>query len=78
MRSGPATQGPLLYHWADGHGDSADELSLELSLADVRRIALGMGFRLDREERAATAYTANPKSMYQTVYTSSFWTMIKQ
>mmetsp|Transcript_27342 Transcript_27342/g.73946 ORF Transcript_27342/g.73946 Transcript_27342/m.73946 type:complete len:407 (+) Transcript_27342:25-1245(+) len=70
--------GPLLYHWADGHGEAEDDLSIELPLTEIRRIALAMGFRLEKEERVDTGYTCNPRSMYKTVYQSSFWTMIKQ
>jgi hypothetical protein len=55
-----------------------DDMSIELPLSEVRRIALGMGFRLEKEERVDTGYTCNVGSMYKTVYQSSCWTMIKQ
>lgn len=45
--------GPLLWHWADG---GAQELSIELSLAEVQRLALLLGFRLLRQEFVDAAY----------------------
>lgn len=45
--------GPLLWHWADG---SPDELSVELSLADVQQAALLTGFRLLSQEFVDAAY----------------------
>ena len=55
-----------------------EELSLELSLSEVRKAALAMGFQLEREELGVeAAYTAPPRSMFQTVYRTSFWTMRK-
>ncbi|KAF6266581.1 N2227-like protein-domain-containing protein [Scenedesmus sp. NREL 46B-D3] len=66
--------GPLLWHWADG---SWDELSLELSLADVQQAALLMGFSLTSQEFVDAAYIANTRSMYKTVYQAAFWTMQK-
>lgn len=45
--------GPLLWHWADG---SSDELSIELSLADVQQAALLMGFKPLHQEFVDAAY----------------------
>jgi hypothetical protein len=45
--------GPLLWHWADG---AWDELSIELSLADVQQAALLMGFKLTSQEFVDAAY----------------------
>jgi carnosine N-methyltransferase len=45
--------GPLLWHWADG---SWEELSIELSLADVQQAALLMGFKLISQEFVDAAY----------------------
>jgi hypothetical protein len=45
--------GPLLWHWADG---AWDELSMELSLADVQQAALLMGFKLTSQEFVDAAY----------------------
>ncbi|GMH45968.1 hypothetical protein BSKO_13932 [Bryopsis sp. KO-2023] len=68
--------GPLLYHWAD-HSASEDA-SIEISLADIERIAAIQGFRCLRKEMIAAPYLANPRSMYQTVYRAAFWTMVKE
>ncbi|XP_050234124.1 uncharacterized protein LOC126682462 isoform X2 [Mercurialis annua] len=38
--------GPLLYHFADTYGE--DEMSIELSLEDVKRVALHFGFQLEK------------------------------
>lgn len=45
--------GPLLWHWADA---GWDELSIELSLADVQHIAQLMGFDLLQEQFVEAAY----------------------
>lgn len=45
--------GPLLWHWADG---SWSELSVELSLADVRQAALLTGFTPLHHEFVDAAY----------------------
>lgn len=45
--------GPLLWHWADGQWD---ELSIELSLADIQQAALLMGFRMMHQEFVDAAY----------------------
>ncbi|KAG1659102.1 hypothetical protein FOA52_013748 [Chlamydomonas sp. UWO 241] len=66
--------GPLLYHWADSPGD---EMSIELSLDDIRRIALTIGFRLEQERVVDAPYIANQRGMFQTSYKACFWTMIK-
>ncbi|KAL6750018.1 N2227-like protein-domain-containing protein [Haematococcus lacustris] len=78
--------GPLLYHWAEGV--ALEEMSIELSLAEIKRVALSLGFELVREEQDIDmAYIgksawrlpgANPRSMYKTVYQGSMWTMRKK
>lgn len=45
--------GPLLWHWAEG---SWDELSIELSLADVQQISQLMGFDLLQQQFVDAAY----------------------
>ncbi|ERN14779.1 carnosine N-methyltransferase isoform X1 [Amborella trichopoda] len=69
--------GPLLYHFADSYG-SEDEMSVELSLEDVKRIAFQYGFELEIERTIETTYTANPRSMMQNHYFAAFWTMRKK
>ncbi|KAK8639328.1 hypothetical protein V6N13_137715 [Hibiscus sabdariffa] len=56
--------GPLLYHFADMYGQE-DEMSIELSLEDVKKIAFHYGFELEKEQIVETTYTANPRSMMQ-------------
>ncbi|XP_031489285.1 uncharacterized protein LOC116256886 isoform X2 [Nymphaea colorata] len=68
--------GPLLYHFADAYGP--DEMSIELSLDDVKRVALHYGLELEMEKTIRTTYTANPRSMMQNWYSAAFWTMRKR
>lgn len=69
--------GPLLYHFADSYG-SEDELSIELSLEDVKKIAFHYGLELEMEKIIETTYTANPRAMMQNRYFAAFWTMKKK
>lgn len=69
--------GPLLYHFADTYAPE-DEMSVELSLEDVKRIAFHYGFELETERTIETTYTANPTSMMQNRYFAAFWTMRKK
>ncbi|KAL8229490.1 hypothetical protein R6Q57_014390 [Mikania cordata] len=69
--------GPLLYHFADMYGQE-DEMSVELSLEDVKRVAIHYGFQLELEKTIETAYTTNPRAMMQNHYFSAFWTMRKK
>uniref|UniRef100_A0A5B7BHX1 carnosine N-methyltransferase n=1 Tax=Davidia involucrata TaxID=16924 RepID=A0A5B7BHX1_DAVIN len=69
--------GPLLYHFADMYGQE-DEMSIELSLEDVRRVAFHYGFQLEKEKTIETTYTTNPRSMMQNRYYTAFWTMRKK
>ncbi|KAF6175898.1 hypothetical protein GIB67_003386 [Kingdonia uniflora] len=41
--------GPLFYHFADAYG-TEEEISIELSMEDVKSVALQYGFQLEREE----------------------------
>ncbi|XP_022771809.1 carnosine N-methyltransferase-like isoform X3 [Durio zibethinus] len=69
--------GPLLYHFADMYGQE-DEMSIELSLEDVKKIAFHYGFHLKKEQTIETTYTTNPRSMMQNHYHAAFWTMQKK
>ncbi|XP_059664823.1 uncharacterized protein LOC132311108 [Cornus florida] len=69
--------GPLLYHFADMYGQE-DEMSVELSLEDIRRVAFYYGFQLEKEKTIETTYTTNPRSMMQNRYYAAFWTMRKR
>ncbi|XP_074358282.1 uncharacterized protein LOC141697684 isoform X3 [Apium graveolens] len=68
--------GPLLYHFADMYSQE-DEMSVELSLEDVKKVALHYGFELENEKTIETTYTTNPRSMMQNHYFTAFWTMRK-
>ncbi|GAB4850711.1 hypothetical protein Ancab_030011 [Ancistrocladus abbreviatus] len=69
--------GPLLYHFADMYGQE-NEMSIELSLEDVKKVSLHYGFQLQKETAIETTYTANPRSMMQNRYSAALWTMRKQ
>ncbi|MBA0820011.1 hypothetical protein Gohar_027847 [Gossypium harknessii] len=69
--------GPLLYHFADMYGQE-DDMSIELSLEDVKKIAFHYGFELEKEQTIETTYTTNPRSMMQNHYHAAFWTMRKK
>lgn len=69
--------GPLLYHFADMYGQE-DEMSIELSLEDVKNVALHYGFELEKCSTIETTYTTNPRSMMQNRYYAAFWTMRKK
>uniref|UniRef100_A0A7S0UUK8 carnosine N-methyltransferase n=1 Tax=Polytomella parva TaxID=51329 RepID=A0A7S0UUK8_9CHLO len=70
--------GPLLYHWADSHTYLPKmELSIELSLEDVKDAARKLGFRFLKESTHDAPYVANPKSMFKTVYQAEFWSAIR-
>lgn len=71
--------GPLLYHWADAHSYlPVEELSVELSLEEVKAAALQIGFRLVRDEMVPAGFLANQRSLMQaSTYQCAFWTMQK-
>ncbi|KAB1220789.1 hypothetical protein CJ030_MR3G027888 [Morella rubra] len=69
--------GPLLYHFADIYGQE-DEMSIELSMEDVKRVALNFGFQFEKEKTIETTYTTNPRSMMQNRYYAAFWTARKK
>ncbi|KAK3227336.1 hypothetical protein Dsin_007198 [Dipteronia sinensis] len=69
--------GPLLYHFADMYGQE-DEMSIELSLEDVKKVALHYGFEFEKEKTIETTYTTNPRSMMQNRYYAAFWTARKK
>uniref|UniRef100_A0A2P2K717 Carnosine N-methyltransferase-like n=1 Tax=Rhizophora mucronata TaxID=61149 RepID=A0A2P2K717_RHIMU len=54
-----------------------DEISIELSLEDVKKVALHYGFKLEKEKIIETTYTTNPRSMMQNRYFAAFWTARK-
>ncbi|CAA6670860.1 unnamed protein product [Spirodela intermedia] len=68
--------GPLLYDFADPNGP--DEMPVELSLDDVKRISFHYGFDLEMERTVETTYSINRRSMMQNKYFAAFWTMRKR
>lgn len=69
--------GPLLYHFAEAYSRE-EEMSLELSLEDVKKVAAQFGLVLKKERLIETTYTANCRSMMQNRYTAVFWIMVKE
>ncbi|XP_020576051.1 carnosine N-methyltransferase-like isoform X2 [Phalaenopsis equestris] len=69
--------GPLLYHFADSCAPE-EEMSIEISLEDAKKVALQYGFEIEMEKIIETTYTANPRSMMQNHYYAAFWTMKKK
>ncbi|GFQ03674.1 upf0586 protein c9orf41 homolog [Phtheirospermum japonicum] len=69
--------GSLLYHFADTYNHD-DEMSIELSLEDVKRAAFHYGFEIEKESTISTTYTTNVRSMMQNRYYAAFWTMRKK
>lgn len=70
--------GPLLYHFAAETTYSPEEMSLELSLEDVKKVAANLGLILEKERMIETTYAADCLSMMQNRYTAVFWTMVKE
>eukprot|EP00668_Euglena_longa_P016403 GGOE01020655.1.p2 GENE.GGOE01020655.1~~GGOE01020655.1.p2 ORF type:complete len:108 (+),score=27.58 GGOE01020655.1:181-504(+) len=75
LREGGAwiNYGPLLYHFAETHG----EVSVEVCLEDLYRIVERCGFRLQHRELRQSHYTGNERSMLQVVYTNAFFVAVK-
>lgn len=73
--------GPLLYHWAqaddDAVGNNGAEVSIELSLDDVRTAACGLGFVVLEESEAQMQYLADRAGLFQTTYTGVRWVLRK-
>ena len=66
--------GPLLYHYTDNE----DEVSIELSWAEIKYIIKGYGFEIVKESEVETTYSANKLSMKQRVYKCIFFSAIKK
>ncbi|KAL1921350.1 uncharacterized protein VTP21DRAFT_11066 [Calcarisporiella thermophila] len=65
--------GPLLYHFENMHG----EISIELSLQEVMEVVHTVGFKVEKEKRVPTTYTANRLSMLQYVYECAYFVALK-
>ena len=68
--------GPLLWHWADAHTYLATpELSIELPLDEVLRLAQAVGFELLEQGWAECGYAGNARSLMHTRYRCATWAM---
>ncbi|RUS15456.1 N2227-like protein-domain-containing protein [Endogone sp. FLAS-F59071] len=67
-------EGPLLYHFENTPG----EMSVELSLEEVKDVARKIGFRFEAESTVATTYTSSPDTMLRYQYECAFWTAVKE
>ncbi|CAG2185445.1 CARNMT1 [Mytilus edulis] len=66
--------GPLLYHYSD----IPNEVSIELSYEELKKVIKQVGFVIQREEKdVRSTYTQNPKSMLRYEYSSVFFTAQK-
>ncbi|KIP05611.1 hypothetical protein PHLGIDRAFT_24983 [Phlebiopsis gigantea 11061_1 CR5-6] len=66
--------GPLLWHWENS---SSGDVSIELSLDEVKALAQKIGFEITNESTIDTTYTNNAESMLGYVYHAAFWTATK-
>ncbi|KAG9301652.1 hypothetical protein G9A89_016722 [Geosiphon pyriformis] len=65
--------GPLLYHYEN----MPNEMSIELSLDQVKQVIKKIGFEFLKESMIQTSYTSNPNGMLKYVYESAFWACVK-
>ena len=65
--------GPLLWHW-DG---TPSEVSIELTLEEMRRVMCGVGFKVVRDDEVTSPYAQHLASMNQTHYQCTFMTLHK-
>ena len=66
--------GPLLYHYTD----NPNEVSIELSWEEVKKIIIDFGFEFKKEEEINATYSSNKDSMMQRIYKCIFFTAIKR
>ncbi|KAF9363058.1 hypothetical protein BGX34_004974 [Mortierella sp. NVP85] len=65
--------GPLLWHFEN----TANEISIELSLEEVVELAKTIGFRFEVQGTTKSTYMANPHGMLKYVYECATWTAVK-
>ena len=54
--------GPLLYHWADAHTYlHGDEVSIELCLEDIERLAASCGLAMLSKELVPACFNQDPR-----------------
>ena len=66
--------GPLLYHFHD----IENEVSIELSLEEIKKIILKFGFELKNEQMIDTTYSEIEERLKSTIFTCIFFTAIKK
>ena len=66
--------GPLLYHYTDNE----NEVSIELSLEEIKKIIIGFGFEFTKIDEVQTTYSANKDSMTQRIYKCTYFTAVKK
>ena len=66
--------GPLLYHFTG----IQNEISIELSWEDIRKIILKYNFEIKEEKFIKSPYSSNENSMKQTQYTCIYFILIKK
>lgn len=64
--------GPLLWHF-----ENSDEVSIEVSLEEVKSLATEIGFVISDETTIETSYVGDDRSMLGYVYRAAFWTATK-
>jgi carnosine N-methyltransferase len=72
--------GPLQWHWADAHTylPESEQLSIELSMVEVQRVAQRMGFVILKSEIGRRCrYMSDDKSMVGQAYECAMWTAQK-
>ncbi|KAM6501500.1 N2227 domain containing protein [Amanita muscaria] len=67
--------GPLLWHWEN---NDTNDPSIELTLEEVKELALEIGFELSNERTINATYTNNAQSMMGYTYHAAFWTATKK
>lgn len=72
--------GPLQWHWADAHTylPECDQLSIEVSMAEIQRLAQKMGFvMIESKSGKKCRYMCDNKSMLHQEYECALWTAQK-
>jgi carnosine N-methyltransferase len=63
----------LLWHFEN----TANEISIELSLEEVIELAKTIGFRFEVQGTTKSTYMVNPHGMLKYVYECATWTAVK-
>jgi len=66
--------GPLLYHYTE----IENEISIELSWEEIKKIIISYGFEFKKEEFIETTYSSNEENLMQTIYKCIFFVAIKK